>query len=465
MRKHESDRAIRAVIHAYKLGGFNIVLDIASGCIHSVDDVAYDAISALMYESESVAVEQIKTRYRDISDEDISALFEEIAQLKRRGALFSTDNYGEIEKEKSTELKALCLNISHLCNMNCAYCFAGSGDYGGGEGLMSIETAMRAIDFLVENSGSKNTLDIDFFGGEPLLNWGVVKEVVKYARGVEREHGKKFRFTLTTNGLLIDDDVIEFTCEQMHNVVLSLDGRAKTNDLHRLLADGSGSYNVIVPKLKKLVSAREGKGYYIRGTFTKQNCDFVNDILHIADLGFKEISLEPVVSKPGELLAFSDGDLPELLNQYQLLAVKMLEEIKEGRGFAFYHFTLDLTGGPCVHKRIAGCGVGTEYMAVTPGGKLYPCHQFVGDEEFVLGDIWSGIKNNKLREDFGKWNIYSRPECRGCWARLYCSGGCAANAYYDTGSLGSVYKIGCELFKKRLECAIMIKVGTYQNEV
>ncbi|MCL2227141.1 MAG: thioether cross-link-forming SCIFF peptide maturase, partial [Oscillospiraceae bacterium] len=300
----------------------------------------------------------------------------------------------------------------------------------------------------------------DFFGGEPLLNWEVVKDIVDYARSVEQGSGKKFRFTLTTNGLLIDGDVISFANREMHNVVLSLDGRPEVNDRHRRLPDDAGgTYETVLPKLREMVEARRGKGYYIRGTFTRQNLDFASDVLHIADLGFKEISLEPAIAKPGSPMGFTNGDLPELFRQYEILAIEMLRRSRLGRGFSFYHFNLDLEGGPCVHKRIAGCGVGTEYLAVTPSGKLYPCHQFVGDEGFALGDVCSGIVNTKLRSEFGKWDIYTRTKCRDCWARMYCSGGCAANAHNDSGSIGGVYALGCELFKKRLECAIMMKVA------
>jgi len=325
---------------------------------------------------------------------------------------------------------------------------------------MTLETGKRAINFLVENSGERKTLDVDFFGGEPLLNWQVVKDVVSYARDIERGSGKKFRFTLTTNALLIDDDVIAFTNREMHNVVLSLDGRPEIHDAKRKLPGGGGSYSVVVPKIKKLVEARRGNGYYIRGTFTRDNIDFVNDILHMADLGFKELSMEPVVTKMGDPNGFSRNDLPELFRQYESLAVEMLRREKLGKGFTFYHYILDLAGGPCVYKRIAGCGVATEYLALTPRGELYPCHRFVGDPVFLMGDVWHGITNSKLRDEFSGCSIYSRSQCSTCWARFYCSGGCAANAYYMSGSIGGVYELGCELFKKRVECAIMMHVAT-----
>jgi len=346
--------------------------------------------------------------------------------------------------------------------MSCDYCFAGKGGYGGDTALMSLETGKRAVDFLISNSEGRKNLDIDFFGGEPLLNWDVVKQIVGYARSIEGDAGKNIRFTLTTNGLLIDDDVIEFTGRDMHNVVLSLDGRQETNDAMRKLPGGKGSYSDVVPKIKRLVEAR-GKGYYIRGTFTRANLDFVEDILHIADLGFTELSMEPVVAKPGSKHAFTADDLEVIRGQYELLASQMLMRKKQGRGFRFYHFNLDLAGGPCIHKRVAGCGVGTAYLAVTPDGALYPCHQFVGDERFIMGDVWTGVRSGGLQDEFAGNNIYTRESCRGCWARMYCSGGCSANAYYSSGDAGGVYGPGCEMFKKRMECAIMMKVDEHSR--
>jgi len=324
---------------------------------------------------------------------------------------------------------------------------------------MPLETGKRAIDFLIENSKGRRNLDVDFFGGEPLLNWDVVKQIVLYAREIEAEHGKNFRFTLTTNGLLIDDDVIKFTSEHMYNVVLSLDGKPETNDLMRKLADSNGSYDTIVPKLKKLVEARGGRDYYIRGTFTRHNIEFVDDILHIADLGFRELSMEPVVAASEADYAFAEADLEKLSEQYERLAMEMLAREEEGRGFSFYHYTLNLEGGPCLHKRVAGCGVGTEYLAVTPSGELFPCHQFVGNDEFIMGDVWSGVDNDKLQEMFNERDIYTIDECADCWAKMYCSGGCAANSFNAAGSIDGIYKLGCELFKKRMECAIMMQVA------
>ena len=461
------------MIHCFKLCGYSIVLDVASGSIHTVDDLAYDVIR--LYElvidgkDMSVLTARVSALHPDVSEDEILEVVTDIEGLRNRGKLFSADSYAAVAGAGcDAPLSALCLNVSHVCNMSCEYCFAGCGEDGGscdrqgGEngGLMNLETAKAAVNFLVRESGERKNLDIDFFGGEPLLNWQLVKDTVAYAREIERSKGgKKFRFTLTTNGLLIDDDVINFTNNQIYNVVLSLDGRPNIHDAMRKLPDGSGSYSAVVDNIKKLVDARRGKGYYIRGTFTRENLDFVNDILHISNLGYKEISMEPVISKPGDSFGFMPGDLENLCEQYETLAVEMLRLEKLGRGFNFYHFNLDLLEGPCVHKRVAGCGVGTEYMAVTPTGELYPCHQFVGDTRFLLGDVWRGVVNNTLRNQFAGCSIYSRTECRNCWARFYCSGGCAANAYYASGSINGIYEFGCELFKKRMECAIMMKVA------
>ena len=447
------------MIHAYKLAGFNIILDIASGSIHSVDDVAYDAICMYEKHSRDETLNYINEKHCELDGSEVISLFEEIDELKRRKKLFSADTFADVPaKTRKAPLKALCMNVSHLCNMTCSYCIAGSGEYGGG-GLMPFETGKCAIDFLVKNSAGQKNLDVDFFGGEPLLNWDVVRKIVEYARSIEDGSGKSFRFTLTTNGLLVDEDVIDFTCREMRNVVLSLDGRPEINDAARKLRNGDGSYAEIVPKIKKLVEARHGKDYYIRGTYTCDNLDFANDVLHIADLGFTELSMEPVVAGSGSPQRLTANNLPQICEQYEHLAMEMLERKKAGRGFTFYHFKLDLKGGPCIYKRIAGCGVGTEYLAVTPAGELYPCHQFVGNKEFLMGDLWRGVTNEKLRDEFGDCNIYSRDECSACWARMYCSGGCAANAYHDSGAIGGVYELGCEIFKKRIECAIMLKVA------
>ena len=356
-------------------------------------------------------------------------------------------------------VKALCLHVAHTCNLNCSYCFASQGKYHGDRALMSFEVGKQALDFLMDHSGSRTNLEVDFFGGEPLMNWDVVKQLVEYARSVEKERGKNFRFTLTTNGMLIDDDVIDFANREMSNVVLSLDGRKEIHDRLRVDYAGNGSYERIVPKFQKLVEARGNKNYYMRGTFTHANPDFTKDLFHMADLSFTELSMEPVVCAPEDPAALTAEDLEIVKDQYELLAKDMLRREKEGKPITFYHYMLDLTGGPCIYKRISGCGSGTEYMAVTPWGDLYPCHQFVGEEAYKLGDIWNGVTNTALREEFRSCNAYARPECNDCWARFYCSGGCAANAFHATGSIRGVYEAGCELFRKRIECAIMMKVA------
>ncbi|MCL2151867.1 MAG: thioether cross-link-forming SCIFF peptide maturase [Oscillospiraceae bacterium] len=450
------------MIHCYKLGGFNIALDVGSGSVYMLDDLAFDLISMYELVPQDKMIRRIKRKYPDITDAELTDTIADIEELRKNGKLFSEDTYVEatgVLREKS--LKALCLNVSHACNMSCSYCFAGNGKYGGEGELMSLETGKRAIDFLVENSGGRKNLDLDFFGGEPLLNWSVVKDIVRYAREIEQGSGKRFRFTLTTNGLLIDDEVIEFTNKEMRNVVLSLDGRQEINDAARKMFDGAGSYSSVVPKFKKLVMARGEREYYIRGTFTRANLDFAEDILHVADLGFKRLSMEPVVAKPGDPHGLKIDDLSAISRQYEILATEMLRREKEGRGFIFYHYMLDLERGPCIHKRLSGCGVGKEYLAVTPRGELYPCHQFVGDGRFLIGDVWQGVKNEKLRREFETCGIYACAECRECWARMYCSGGCAANAYNASGSINGVYELGCEMFKKRMECAIMMKVAKY----
>ncbi|MDR1588673.1 MAG: thioether cross-link-forming SCIFF peptide maturase [Oscillospiraceae bacterium] len=452
------------MIHMYRLNGYNIVLDAGSGAIHSVDDLAYDIIG--MYENtpRDVIARRALGGYTPpgITESDILDTLSEIDGLAAAGKLFSDDAVGEaaaaVLARRESAVKALCLHVSHACNMSCDYCFAGGGRYHGESALMTYETGRRAIDFLVDSSGGARVLDIDFFGGEPLLNWETVKRLVAYARELEVKRNKLFRFTLTTNGVLIDEDVIDFCNREIHNVVLSLDGRPRVHDGRRKFG-GGGSYGVILPKIRKFVEARGGRSYYIRGTFTHENTDFTNDITHMADLGFPELAMEPVVAAPGAPGALTEDDLPELYAQYELLALEMLRREREGRGFTFYHYTLDLPGGPCVYKRAAGCGSGSEYLAVTPEGELYPCHQFVGETAYRMGDVWSGVTDARLREAFRSCGIYSRPECRGCWARMYCSGGCAANSYRATGSIEGVHEFGCKLFKKRLECAVMMAVA------
>ena len=458
------------MIHQYKLNGYNIVLDVYSGSVHVVDDVAYDIIGMYEGHAKEEITKAILEKYADnpeVTAEEIADILEGVEELKKTGKLFTEDLYADIAanfKMKNNDIKALCLHVAHTCNLTCDYCFASQGKYQGERALMSFEVGKQALDFLIANSGSRRNLEVDFFGGEPLMDWDVVKQLVNYARSVEKEHNKNFRFTLTTNGLLVDDDVIEFANKEMHNVVLSLDGRKEVHDRLRRTVGGHGSYDVIVPKFQKFVQSRNNTGYYVRGTYTHDNIDFTKDIFHMADLGFTELSMEPVVCDPKEPYALTEADLPVLFEQYEILAKDMLRREKEGKPITFYHYMIDLTGGPCVYKRVTGCGSGTEYMAVTPWGELFPCHQFVGDPAYSLGDIWKGVTHPEVQDKFRKCNAYARPDCKDCWAKLYCSGGCAANAYHATGDIAGVYEYGCQLFRKRMECAIMIQVAKQVQE-
>ena len=459
------------MIHSYKLGGLNIVLDICSGSVHAVDEVAYDIINLYEKEDKEKIISLMLEKYgdrEDVTREELELCFEDIEELKSEGKLFSEDTFepmaGELKKKSAGIVKALCMHIAHTCNLNCSYCFASQGKYHGDRAMMSFEVGKQAFDFLIANSGTRKNLEVDFFGGEPLMNFDVIKELVAYARSIEKEHGKNFRFTLTTNGVLIDDDVIDFANREMSNVVLSLDGRKEVHDRFRVDYNGKGSWEKIVPKFQKLVEAREGKNYYMRGTFTHHNPDFLEDIKEMLSLGFRELSMEPVVCAEDDPSAITKEDLPVVMKQYEELAELMLKKHREGDGFTFYHYMIDLKGGPCIYKRISGCGSGTEYMAVTPWGDLYPCHQFVGEEKYKLGDVWKGVTNTEIQNEFAECNVYTREECRSCWARLYCSGGCAANAYHATGSVKGIYAAGCELFKKRMECAIMLEVAKTLGE-
>ena len=457
------------MVHQYKLNGYNIVLDTCSGSVHVVDDVAYDIIALYKEKSADEIADEISAKYAadGVTKQDCLDCIEDVKSLESMQKLYTPDTYADMAfdfKNRNTVLKAMCLHVAHTCNLNCEYCFASQGKYHGERALMSFEVGKRALDFLIENSGTRHNLEVDFFGGEPLMNWDVVKQLVAYAREQEKIHNKNFRFTLTTNGMLIDDDVIEFSNKEMSNVVLSLDGRKDVHDKFRVDYAGKGSYDKILPKFKKLVESRNGQNYYMRGTFTHFNTDFTNDIFHMADLGFKELSMEPVVCSPDSPSALTDEDLPVLFEQYEILAKEMIRRRKKGDGFTFYHYMLDLKNGPCIYKRISGCGSGTEYMAVTHKGELYPCHQFVGEEEYCLGNIWDGVKKPEVQDKFRLCNAYSREECRDCWAKLYCSGGCAANSYHATGSVNGIYKYGCELFKKRIECAIMMNIAEAEEE-
>ena len=458
------------MVHLYQLNGYNIVLDTASGSVHTVDEVAYDVIDLYPTHTPDEIVEALLEKHADKPDvtrEELLECIEDVRALEAAGKLYAKDTFEGLAidyKNNSKVVKALCLHVAHTCNLNCSYCFASQGKYHGERALMSFEVGKQAFDFLIANSGTRRNLEVDFFGGEPTLNLDVVKQLVEYARSIEKAHGKNFRFTFTTNGMLMDDQTIEWLNREMSNVVLSLDGRKEVNDHFRKDYTGKGSYDTIVPNFQRLVEKRGGKNYYVRGTFTHNNVDFTNDLLHMADLGFTELSMEPVVCPPGDPYALTEEDLPVLFEQYEILAKEMLKRKKEGRPFTFYHYMIDLKNGPCIYKRITGCGSGTEYMAVTPWGDLYPCHQFVGDEKYLLGNIWDGVTNTAVQDEFRSCNAYARPDCRDCWARLYCSGGCAANAYHATGSIGGVYKYGCELFKKRIECAVMMKVAEAEEQ-
>ena len=465
------------MIHQYKNNGYNIVLDVESGAVHVVDDLMYDVIA--LYDelitaddcennisavAEGKILSALESRY---DAEEIKEALRETDSLIKDGQLFTKDIYEPFIdgfKDRPTVVKALCLHIAHDCNLACKYCFAGEGEYHGKRALMSFETGKKALDFLVANSGNRTNLEVDFFGGEPLMNWDVVKQLVRYGRSLEEKHNKKFRFTLTTNGVLLNDEVIEFTNSEMSNVVLSLDGRKEINDLMRPFKTGKGSYDLIVPKFLKVAESRNNTDYYVRGTFTRNNLDFSNDVLHYADLGFKQISVEPVVAKPEDDYSIREEDVPVILKEYDKLAVEYIKRQKENRGFNFFHFMIDLTQGPCVVKRLSGCGSGTEYLAVTPWGDLYPCHQFVGNEDFLIGNVDEGVKNKELVNQFKHCNVYSKPKCKDCFAKYYCSGGCAANSYNFHGTINDAYDIGCQMQRKRVECSIMIKAALADSE-
>ncbi|MBO6093320.1 MAG: thioether cross-link-forming SCIFF peptide maturase [Oscillospiraceae bacterium] len=456
------------MIHCYQLGGYNIVLDICSGAVHAVDELAYDMIQQYEALDREELLQRMREKHTSVPEAELQDCYEQITALKDEGELFTPDVFeplaGKFKEKSGDVIKALCLHVAHTCNLNCAYCFASQGKYNGERAVMSFEVGKQALDFLVKHSGRRHNLEVDFFGGEPLMNFQVVKDLVAYARSIEKEAGKNFRFTLTTNGMLIDDDVIDFANREMSNVVLSLDGRKEVHDRYRVDYAGNGSWERIVPKFQKLVRERGGRNYYMRGTFTHHNPDFLQDIRQMLDLGFTELSMEPVVCAPDDPIALTEEDRGIVLDQYEKLAELMLEREREGRPFTFYHYMINLSGGPCIYKRISGCGSGTEYMAVTPWGDLYPCHQFVGDEHFRLGDIWHGLDNPEVQKEFASCNVYAKPECRDCWAKLYCSGGCAANAFHATGSITGVYEAGCELFRKRMECAIMLAVARAERE-
>ena len=455
------------MIHCYQSNGYSIVMDVNSGAVHVVDDLVYQLVPLLEplvkeKKDKGEILDFVKAQSLPYAEEEIAEAVDEILLLAQEGQLYTEDiyeNYIDSFKNRETVVKALCLHIAHDCNLACKYCFAEEGEYHGRRAIMSYEVGKKALDFLVANSGNRTNLEVDFFGGEPLMNWEVVKQLVAYGRSLEEEHHKKFRFTITTNGVLLNDEILEFVNKEMGNVVLSIDGRKEVHDRMRPHRGGQGSYDEIVPKFKKVAESRGQMNYYVRGTYTHYNTDFAKDVLHLADLGFKQISVEPVVAPETEDYAIREEDLPQLLAQYDELAEEMIKRRKEGNGFNFFHFMIDLEGGPCVAKRLSGCGSGTEYLAVTPWGDLYPCHQFVGNEDFLMGNVDEGVLRTDIRDEFKQCNVYAKEKCKDCFAKFYCSGGCAANSYNFTGNVNGSYDIGCELQRKRIECAIMIKAA------
>lgn len=462
------------MIHQYKNNGYNIVMDINSGSVHVVDDIVYEMIPLIeplytegIRDEATIKAAVLNLVKIDGTPEQIEEAVEEVLYLAKEGQLFAEDiyeNYVIDFKKRQTVVKALCLHIAHDCNLACKYCFAEEGEYHGRRALMSFEVGKAALDFLVANSGNRINLEVDFFGGEPLMNWQVVKDLVEYGRSLEEPNNKKFRFTLTTNGVLLNDDILEFANKEMSNIVLSIDGRKEIHDLMRPFRGGQGSYDMIVPKFRKVADSREQMNYYVRGTFTRNNLDFAEDVLHLVDLGFKQISVEPVVAEPTDDYAIREEDLPRLKEEYDKLAVEMIKRRKEGNPFNFFHFMIDLEGGPCVAKRLSGCGSGTEYLAVTPWGDLYPCHQFVGKDEFLMGNVTDGITRTDIQDEFKCCNVYAKDKCKNCFAKFYCSGGCAANSYNFHGNINDAYDVGCELQRKRVECAIMLKAAAADEE-
>ncbi len=454
------------MIHKYKLNGFNIVLDVNSGGVHIVDELTYDLLDNIEPPFEDKCPQKVVDKLSKVyTAEEIESCYDEIVELYNEKILFSEDDYEKYAKYSvASPVKAMCLNIAHDCQLRCKYCFASTGDFGQGRKLMTLETGKNAIDFLLENSGDRKNLELDFFGGEPLMNFKVVKQIVEYARSREAEFNKKFRFTITTNGLLLDDEKIEFINKEMSNVVLSIDGRKEINDYFRVLPNGQGCYDMILPKYQKLVAGRGDKEYYVRGTFTNKNLDFSNDVFALYEAGFDQISIEPVVGE-GDEYALTEKELSAVFKEYENLANRILENEKNGGKFNFFHFMIDLDQGPCAIKRLRGCGCGNDYVAITPDGDIYPCHQFVGMEEYKMGNIDEGTFNQEMKADFANCHVYSKPECRKCWAKFYCSGGCNANNYQYVGDVRSAHKISCELEKKRLECAIMLKAARTFGDV
>lgn len=448
-----------SMIHKFSMNGYNIVLDVNGGAVHVLDDVAYRVLDFYKEKSKEEIVEALKDEY---SAEQVLEACDEIANLEEEGLLYTEEVYSNHPSfvDRKKVVKAMCLHVAHDCNLKCKYCFAAQGDFGGTKELMSFEVGKKAIDYLIANSGNRRNLEIDFFGGEPLMNFDVVKQLVEYGRSVEKEHGKNIRFTITTNGILLDDEKIKYINENMHNAVLSLDGRKNVNDNMRPTLNDKGSHDIILPKFKKLVDERpKDKYYYIRGTFTRENLDFAEDVMYFAEQGFKLTSIEPVVDDESNPYALREEDLPKVFEEYEKLAVKYADMQVEGDDFKFFHFIVDLNQGPCVIKRITGCGAGNEYLAITPEGDIYPCHQFVGNDEYKLANIMDEevVLPLDITNKFRNAHVYSKEECKKCWNKFYCSGGCHANAMNFNGDVMKPYELGCEMQKKRTECSIMIQ--------
>ena len=453
------------MLHKFSMNGINVLMDIYSGAVHAVDDVAYDIADLYPEAGLDELCDKFSGKY---TREQIKEACDELEELKEAGMLYTEDEYEKVleqVKNRAPVVKALCLHVAHDCNLKCRYCFAEEGEYHGKRSLMSAEVGKKAIDFIIANSGNRRNLEVDFFGGEPLMNFDVVKEIVEYGREQEKLHNKHFRFTITTNGMLLTDDKIDYINKEMYNVVLSLDGRKEVNDRMRFCVNGSGSYDIILPKFQKLVQKRGDGQYYVRGTFTKYNKDFTNDVLHFFEKGFEQISIEPVVTDPKLPYALTEEDLPEVFAEYEKLAKVIIEKRKNGEFFNFFHFMIDLDQGPCAIKRLRGCGCGNEYVSVTPEGDVYPCHQFVGKKEWIMGSVNDLSLNTEIKDSFAKTTVYTKPECRTCWAKFYCSGGCDANNLEYAGAIKKPYKLACDLEKKRLECAIMIKAALADLEI
>lgn len=442
------------LIHKFYLNEKHMVLDVNSGSVHVVDELVYNLLDHYLDSDLEDIVKKMEYKYEE---NEVRQAYEEVGFLEENGMLYSdSEDISNLTYNHDNIVKAMCLHVAHDCNLKCEYCFASQGNFKGERSMMDLETGKKALLYLAQNSGNRRNLEVDSFGGEPLMNFGTVKDLVDYGRSIEQEYNKHFRFTITTNGVLLDDDKIQYINENMDNVVLSLDGRKTVNDAMRLTVGGEGSYDVILPKIKKMVQARGEKDYYVRGTFTSKNLDFGKDAINFHREGFKKISIEPVVAPEEMDYAIREDHLGRILQEYEDFSKEYIRLTQEDKDFMFFHFMIDLDQGPCVVKRAVGCGAGSEYLAVTPEGELYPCHQFVGEKEFLLGTLETGIQNRELRDKFKLANVYNKEECRNCWARFYCSGGCHANAHYAHNDIMKPYEIGCEMEKKRIECALSV---------